>query len=59
VLSVTNQEALDCRRQDLELFLLYILEIKELMNSREVIKFLQLDTFCPEFLVVPPKLILD
>ena len=31
---------------------------KELRNAREVIKFLSLNTFCPEFLVQCPQLLL-
>ena len=30
---------------------------KELRNSREVIKFLELHTFCPEFLINCPSLL--
>jgi len=32
---------------------------KELRNAREVIKFLSLNTFCPEFLVQCPQLLLS
>jgi len=42
---------------DLQHYLQLLIQDKELRNSREVIKFLQLHKFCPEFLINPPCLL--
>lgn len=41
----------------LEDFLSIIMEDRLLRNSREVIRFLNLDTICPEYLINPPVLV--
>jgi len=57
-ISMKKKEDLMKRSSDLKLFLKLLLHDKELRNSREVIKFLELDVFCPEYLVNPPSLML-
>jgi len=54
-----NKDDLDKRKMDLEKYLKILLYDKELRNSREVIKFLELHDFCPEYLVNPPTLMLS
>jgi len=38
-------------------YLVCLIENKEVRNSREVIKFLELHVFCPEFLINTPSLL--
>ena len=45
------------RKYELECFLQSLISSKELRNSRELINFLGLHTFCPEFLVNCPQLL--
>lgn len=51
MISKTSDAALEKRKTELQDFLQTLLQKKELRNSRQVIKFLELNTFCPEFLV--------
>ena len=58
LIATTSDQGLEKRRIDLEDFLKELINNKELRNSREVIKFLGLNTFCPEFLVQCPQLLI-
>jgi hypothetical protein len=55
--SVSNEAGLDRRRYGLQIYLQQLLHVKILRNSPELIKFLELHKFCPEFLVNSPQLL--
>jgi hypothetical protein len=56
-IQVTNERKLSQRKIELEKYLQGIIKNKELRNSRELVMFLELNTFCPQFLVNCPYLV--
>lgn len=57
ILQVKSEKELLRRKEQLKFFLQIIFESRMLRNSREFIRFLNLDQLCPEFLINPPALL--
>eukprot|EP00347_Sterkiella_histriomuscorum_P007307 403349456 len=57
ILAIKSQDSLHRRRQELNDYIKGLVNRKDTRNIKDLIKFLELDKFCPELLIKKPKLV--